>query len=65
VEKSLKAPKTKNFRECRNKMARKRGTKELEVDPEVHAELMKLKYELGLKRVSDVIRLLIERYRGG
>ena len=46
-------------------MVRKKGSKELEVDSDVHAELMKLKYELGLKRVSDVIRLLIEKYRGG
>ena len=65
MEKSLKAPKTKNFRGCRIEMARKKGSKELEVDPEVHAELMKLKYELGLKRVNDVVKVLIEKYRGG
>jgi len=26
---------------------------------------MKLKYELGLKRVNDVVKVLIEKYRGG
>ncbi len=34
------------------------------LDIDVMAELYKLKRELGLKTYSDVIRILIEKYRG-
>lgn len=34
------------------------------LDIDVMAELYKLKRELGLKTYSDVIKILIEKYRG-